>query len=194
MEKKLFIAGCPVRNRVTSGSRRRSVSDVRRRLLSSLARSPLLHSRALLLLHLVSSRPRTFFVCVSIAISLCFLHLCRRRGRRRRKMPENALLFHRIWCRTWAVVVVLLLLLTPWFFVFEDLSRCSCWKCVFATISGAAVGNASLLDTIRAVRKHPSLGQERERERENARSCLYASCLEISSVVGNAFWLHTISL
>jgi hypothetical protein len=51
-----------------------------------------------------------------------------------------------------------------------------------------------LLDTIRAVRKHPSLGQERERERENARSCLYASCLEISSVVGNAFWLHTISL
>ncbi len=33
-----------------------------------------------------------------------------------------------------------------------------------------------------------------ERERENARSWLYASCLEISSVVGNAFWLHTISL
>jgi hypothetical protein len=36
--------------------------------------------------------------------------------------------------------------------------------------------------------------RERERERENARSWLYASCLEISSVVGNAFWLHTISL
>jgi hypothetical protein len=49
----------------------------------------------------------------------------------------------------------------------DDL-RCCCWKCVFATISGAAVGNASLLDTIRAVLKHPSLGQGRERERERA--------------------------
>ncbi len=63
---------------------------------------------------------------------------------------------------------------------------------MFATISGAAVGNASLLDTIRAVRKHPSPAQKRERE--NVRSWLYASCLEISSVVGNASWLYTISL
>ncbi len=65
---------------------------------------------------------------------------------------------------------------------------------MFATISGAAVGNASLLDTIRAVREHPSLGQKRQTDRQNARSWLYASCLEISSVVGNAFWLYTISL
>lgn len=165
-EKEVIYFGLP-----GSGNRWRPVVVVAKSPTSVvvfpvLSRAHLFCTRALFFFILCRlAYARTFFVSVSITISLCFLHLCRRRGGRR--MPENALLFRRIWCRTWGVVVVLLLL-TPWFFVFEDLSRCSCWKCVFATISGAAVGNASLLDTIRAVREYPSLGRERERERERA--------------------------